>query len=129
MGEGAEAIKKISPRLLSQLHGQAPPDAKAPMAAVDHEGSDLGQCMAQRGQLSAGDDPLALGGDQKTAHMAFQLIELSWQKVSLLEMCLDETMNLPGLFGASRPDDRLLRLPAFSFDQLSRSHIVTPAST
>jgi hypothetical protein len=42
--------------------------------------------VAQRSQFATGNDPVAMDGDEKTADMALQLIELSWKKVSVREM-------------------------------------------
>jgi hypothetical protein len=86
MSEGAKAIEQLAPRLLSELLGDAPPDAETAMVPIDHEGSDLGQRMAQRSQLPAGNDPVAMDGHEKAVDVALQLTELPRQEAPLLEM-------------------------------------------
>jgi hypothetical protein len=86
VGEGTQAIETLTPRFLSKYFSHASPDTGASMVSIDHERSNLGQRMAQRSQFATGNDPVAMDGDEKTADMALQLIELSWKKVPLREM-------------------------------------------
>jgi hypothetical protein len=84
--EGTQAIETLTPRFLSKCFSHVSPDTGASMVAIDHERSNLGQRVAQRSQFATGNDPVAMDGDEKTADMALQLIELSWKKVSVREM-------------------------------------------
>jgi hypothetical protein len=84
--EGAQPIERLTPRLFAKRFGQAASDAEASMVSIDHEGSNLGQRVAQRSQFATGHDSVAMDGDEKAADVAVQFIELSCKKMSLLEI-------------------------------------------